>query len=194
MYLGHTRVDNLDSDYEFSIDKVGVPIVKKTVPHFCLQILIHKYYDGKHGLKFDIAILRLSRPIDFDDAHSKVKCVCQPEAIENLNLGRCMTMGWGSIVPVKNQMAIYTDDLLEVDIPVLEDRKCLSSVADFNRHWHICAMTTEGGRDSCKGKSVQRQTDHLFLSFRRQRRKFCLSSKKRFISVLFRRNNVLWRL
>lgn len=187
-------MDNLDSDYEFSIDKVGAPIVKKTVPHFCLQILIHKYYDGKHGLKFDIAILRLSRPIDFDDAHSKVKCVCQPEAIENLNLGRCMTMGWGSIVPVKNQMAIYTDDLLEVDIPVLEDRKCLSSVADFNRHWHICAMTTEGGRDSCKGKSVQRQTDHLFLSFRRQRRKFCLSSKKRFISVLFRRNNVLWRL
>lgn len=130
-------MDNLDSDYEFSIDK----------------ILIHKYYDGKHGLKFDIAILRLSRPIDFDDAHSKVKCVCQPEAIENLNLGRCMTMGWGSIVPVKNQMAIYTDDLLEVDIPVLEDRKCLSSVADFNRHWHICAMTTEGGRDSCEGDS-----------------------------------------
>lgn len=61
-------------------------------------------------------------------------------------------MGWGSTVPVKFQEAVYTDVLLEVNVPVISDREC-SKMSDFSRHWHVCAMTEKGGRDSCKGDS-----------------------------------------
>lgn len=117
-------------------------------------IITHPHYHPKIRHRFDIAILRLSSPIDFGHKHIGVRCVCQPEPLDRLNLSACITMGFGSTVPVhNNRKASKSTRLLEINIPVLSDSKCMRLSSSYNPHWHVCAMTANGGKDSCKGDS-----------------------------------------
>lgn len=113
------------------------------------QIIRHQLYND-NTFRFDIALLRLARPIDFAHQHIGVRCVCNPEPWEKLDLNRCMAMGWGDTYPFKNKTKL-SPHLKELNMTVVEDHLCRSR--KLNRHWMFCAKNPVPYHDTCQGDS-----------------------------------------
>lgn len=136
VYLGHTNFTQIDTDYLFTVE----------------QIITHRRYNPETWAN-DVALLRLSRQIDFARKHLRVRCVCEPLPLETLDLEHCVAIGWGSTRPVKYQEGLMSRDLIEVELPVLTARKCSRLRFKFNSHFHVCSMAPNGGKDACSGDS-----------------------------------------
>ena len=142
-------------------------------------MIIHQEYDPK-TYKNDIAVLKLSRSIDFAHKHQHVRCVCEPEPLERINRSSCIVMGWGRINTDPNVLKSSTD-LLEAQVPLITNQKCASESDLFNSHWNgiyavahiiaqpndpnnciyqlsVCAGHPNGGKDACKGDSGKWKT------------------------------------
>ncbi|KAI2809294.1 hypothetical protein BLOT_000441 [Blomia tropicalis] len=134
VYLGHVKTDRIDQTYMFK--------VRKTIIHqrFDLQSLSH-----------DIGLIILESSIDFDNYHSKVRCVCDPESdMTKLQTNICKAMGWGYI---NNDGETQSSDLQEVDLPILDQHECAEKHHLFQSHWNICAGHANGKKDTCGGDS-----------------------------------------
>ena len=79
-----------------------------------IQVIFHRDLN-LHKQEDDIALVRLSRKIDFANEHHRVRCVCDPEPLDRLDLTACITMGWGRTNA--SDPSSYSDQLLEVKMP-----------------------------------------------------------------------------
>ncbi|KAJ8672486.1 hypothetical protein QAD02_003745 [Eretmocerus hayati] len=117
------------------------------------QSIIHPRYNP-NVIQNDIAILKLSRDVEFTDA---IHPICLPVAndIKNKNfVGKNpFVAGWGSTYfngPPSNI-------LLEAQIPVVGTEKCRASYSRVKNvlvdDRNLCAGLDGGGKDSCQGDS-----------------------------------------
>ncbi|CAH1789765.1 unnamed protein product [Owenia fusiformis] len=125
---------------------------KKTVngvTHSVLRVIGHTGYNPSSRISHDndIALLKLSKPIDMTNTH--VNTICLPQKGEQFS-GQCVATGWG--------MTQGTGDmtkLREVTVPVY-------TTSDCNRHWggrvsdrQICMGTVPPAptKTACRGDS-----------------------------------------
>ncbi|XP_068619886.1 venom protease-like [Battus philenor] len=94
----------------------------------------------------DIAILKLHRPAAFN---TYVWPICLPPPGLNLVDEMAVVIGWG----MKSFGGPHSDVLMEVSVPVWEQKKCQDSFVATVFEENICAGAPEGGRDSCQGDS-----------------------------------------
>ncbi|KAF8791068.1 Trypsin-1 like protein [Argiope bruennichi] len=136
-------------------------ISKRATPTTHLAIpIVHEGYNPMASLKNDIALLRLTTPIDIIGSDGLVNGVCLPpkEMADNVT-GMGTVSGWGTT----SQGGSLSDQLQAVDVPILTDEKCKEVYKDNYESTMLCAGYEEGGRDSCQGDSggpfVQKSSD-----------------------------------
>lgn len=125
----------------------------KGVEHAVAEIIGHKGYGSiaSRGIlnDNDIALLRLTKEIDFSNEH--VNVVCLPSPGEKFS-GECTATGWG--------MTMGTGDmtkLREVTVPVYTTQECLRQWPGKVSDRQICMGTTvrsgSGRKTACRGDS-----------------------------------------
>lgn len=99
----------------------------------------------------DIALLRLSSPIDFINGENYTGLTCLPPRHVGLNYPQVnkqlAVIGWGRLL----YGGIRPQVLRQVRVKVIpnNDRRCLNSIKNVERQF--CAMVDGGGKDSCQG-------------------------------------------
>uniref|UniRef100_UPI0037E6F914 transmembrane protease serine 3 n=1 Tax=Semicossyphus pulcher TaxID=241346 RepID=UPI0037E6F914 len=112
------------------------------------QIIYHARYRPK-GLDYDIALMKLSRPLVFNGL---VEPICLPNHGEAFKEGTmCWISGWGATEDEGETSVV----LRSATVPLLSTKTC-NQPEVYNgliSSWMICAGYLEGGTDSCQGDS-----------------------------------------
>ncbi|GFT87403.1 plasma kallikrein [Nephila pilipes] len=114
------------------------------------------------SLKNDIALLRLTTPIDIENSDGFINGVCLPskDIADNIT-GTGTVTGWGTT----SQGGSLSETLKAVDVPILSDEKCKEVYKENYESTMLCAGYEGGGKDSCQGDSggpfVQRSSNGI---------------------------------
>ncbi|XP_042883169.1 chymotrypsin A-like [Penaeus japonicus] len=111
------------------------------------QIVDHPNYNTR-TLDNDIALVRLSTPIEFAGDDSKGR-VCLPTAGQMYDNVLATVIGWGALA----QGAAGSPLLQEVELPTMTNEVCNGYMDGQITSNMICAGVPEGGKDSCQGDS-----------------------------------------
>ncbi|CAF1277637.1 unnamed protein product [Adineta steineri] len=101
----------------------------------------------------DIALLRLSSPVDFAAAGEYAGISCLPTQSNDLNYPkpgtRLAVVGWGRLV----YNGAAAKELQQVRVMTIDndDQRCNNSIYDKQRQF--CALVDGGGKDACQGDS-----------------------------------------
>jgi len=110
------------------------------------DIVVHPYYDSG-TIDNDIALLRLSEPVEFDYT---IQPICLPPHGADFTGDSSQVTGWGTLSsggysPWQNYF---------VGVPIQAQAECMASYgSDFIDATMICAGFPEGGKDACQGDS-----------------------------------------
>ncbi|KAM3863994.1 trypsin-like [Diretmus argenteus] len=112
------------------------------------QIIRHPNYDSTTNDN-DMALLRLSSPVDFTD-YIRPVCLAASGSVFAAGTTSWIT-GWGNI---QSGVSLPSPARLqEVDIPIVSNSQCNSNYGGTITDNMVCAGLTEGGKDSCQGDS-----------------------------------------
>lgn len=150
--LGITDVKNETNKEEFEVEK----------------IIIHPQYKIGSIFDYDIALLKLERPIEFN---ALVRPICLPpeELAPNTTLYKAdeltVATGWGHtgvLQARENAQITIADNLKEVILPIQTTERCNQSAIDHKdqrikknifTERMFCVGDGNGGNDTCKGDS-----------------------------------------
>ncbi|XP_029284007.1 serine protease 27-like [Cottoperca gobio] len=112
-----------------------------------IEVIPHADYNPNTNDN-DVALLKLSAPVDFTD-HIRPVCL----AADGSTLGNgttCWVTGWGTI---RSEVSLpFPQTLQEVSVPVVSNAQCSASYSVLTSNM-ICAGLQDGGKDSCQGDS-----------------------------------------
>ncbi|XP_008281550.1 testisin-like, partial [Stegastes partitus] len=113
------------------------------------EVILHPNYDSITSDN-DIALLRLSSPVQFTD-YIRPVCLAASDSVFNNGTDSWVT-GWGAVA--EDVWLPFPGTLQEVEVPVLGNRQCncLNGVGTITDNM-ICAGVLAGGKDSCQGDS-----------------------------------------
>lgn len=129
------------------------------------EIVRHPQFDLPSYVN-DIALIRLSSPIDFLLGQYYTGITCLPPKNVGLNYPepdtRLAVVGWGRLV----YGGIRPTVLRQVRVKAIpnDDRRCLNSIRNPERQF--CAMVDGGGKDACQGLSLLPFLHHVVLKSR----------------------------
>ncbi|XP_061774568.1 transmembrane protease serine 3 isoform X2 [Nerophis ophidion] len=112
------------------------------------KMIFHARYRPK-GLDYDIALMKLSKPLDFDGF---VEPICLPNYGEEFEQGtECWISGWGATED-EGETSVF---LRSAMVPILSTKTCNQPEVyqGLISPWMVCAGYLEGGTDSCQGDS-----------------------------------------
>ncbi|KAJ8667233.1 hypothetical protein QAD02_008895 [Eretmocerus hayati] len=115
------------------------------------QVIRHEdYSSNRYGIPInDVALLKLSRPIEFSDKAQEVGLFDLDEAAKE---GTAATIsGWGSL-----EEGGFTPNILySVEVPIITKKLCNKAYNAYGGipKGQICAAYPLGGKDSCQGDS-----------------------------------------
>ncbi|KAL8616376.1 hypothetical protein ACOMHN_032230 [Nucella lapillus] len=120
---------------------------------FVISGIRHPDYDQFRFVN-DVAVLRLARPLVFND---NVSAVCIPSANDVLPK-RCTVAGWGAL---NYFVRMNPEALQEVDLDTYTSAQCkrtfgsrVNNISRYVTQGVMCASnSTSGGKDSCRGDS-----------------------------------------
>ncbi|XP_015794793.1 serine protease 30 [Tetranychus urticae] len=132
--------------------RVGEHNMKLTETHektYSVTKLFH--YPWYRGYDNDIALMKLSEPVETNDHVSPI-CLPDDPHFDFFDV-ECVATGWGKVDYNKRA----ADVLQKVEIKVFDNEECQKAYfPKFKisiRHWHLCAGTKEGGKGTCHGDS-----------------------------------------
>ncbi|CAL1278303.1 unnamed protein product [Larinioides sclopetarius] len=113
-------------------------------------VRIHEYYDLRTHTD-DIAVLRLSQPVQFSNYTSPICLPYDSLRYEDLS-GKSSTVTGFGLTSVNGS---YSDVLMEVSFEIQDQEECRRTYArDLPiTSVHLCAGTLDGSKDSCQGDS-----------------------------------------
>jgi len=102
-----------------------------------------------HFTQNDIALIKLSSPVQFSDT---VRPICLPKQNEALPVGKfCVATGWGRIYKDSQQSS---ETLQQLESPVYDANKCYQMWgSQFNYNVALCAGPLDGSAAVCNGDS-----------------------------------------
>jgi secreted trypsin-like serine protease len=118
------------------------------------EIIRHERYRstaGGQGAAYDVALLRLQR-----DSRLGTPIAIATDAERDLWRpgAQATALGWGTRIPGDVVGVTASDDLQQVNVPVVADSTCANSYpSDFEPATMLCAGDPQGGRDTCQGDS-----------------------------------------
>ncbi|KAL8176907.1 UNVERIFIED_CONTAM: hypothetical protein K2H54_040032 [Gekko kuhli] len=155
----HCLTKNID-EYEVEVGayQLANPTSEERQIFPMSHICSNSAYDGTDGSSGDIALVKLSSPVNFT---SNVLPVCLPDSSVQFPDGEmCWVTGWGNIQAEENLP--YPQTLQEVEVPIINRAACNALFStdpepdlDPNpiKEDMICAGYEAGGKDACQGDS-----------------------------------------
>uniref|UniRef100_T1JFG6 Peptidase S1 domain-containing protein n=1 Tax=Strigamia maritima TaxID=126957 RepID=T1JFG6_STRMM len=141
----------LASSYVIRVGEHDTRIVEGTEADFSVsKVLIHEGWNSRLTVH-DIALIKLSRPINLK-SDEEVNSVCMPPAtLGNLDGQLCVATGWGHTKFQGTEPNI----LQQVALPIVRQQSCVAAYRYVNKVTSsmICAGYDEGGRSVCQGDS-----------------------------------------
>jgi len=117
----------------------------------------------EHGVNivddFDFALLKLESPIDWT-SYPNIRPICLPDSVDTSSDGKkAIVTGWGNMAISVADTVKFPDQLREVTVKVISNRKCQrlykKGDASFDKNLitddMICAGVATGGKDICQG-------------------------------------------
>jgi len=106
-----------------------------------------------NDLRYDVAVLKLNRPIQYTP---HIVPICLPQKKENIPVGtEAKVSGWGitDLIFTKNPRYLQV-----VDVEIIQSEQCEDWRRNFQMQWTIyddmlCAGYEGGVKDSCRGDS-----------------------------------------
>ncbi|KAL7291856.1 hypothetical protein TKK_0014419 [Trichogramma kaykai] len=144
------RVGEHDLGSERDCDYAGTPneVCAEKYQDFGIErIIAHQKYNPV-SLQNDIALIRLSRDIDFRPDNAKP--ICMPVAPANkINSNKLLVTGWGL-----TEQRQVSPVMLKVSLPIFSQERCAERYKGQTIVWYkqIC-VGGEQGKDSCSGDS-----------------------------------------
>lgn len=118
------------------------------------KIYLHPYYEfTPQADRYDVAVLKLSRPVRYD---WHIGPICLPKRGSEISVGsKAMVAGWGA---TEANSIRRPKELQAVDVKVVDNNKCEQWHANNGIHIRIyddmlCAGHEHGGKDACQGDS-----------------------------------------
>lgn len=114
------------------------------------KIIVHENFVDEGRINYDIALLRLKKPLDLL-SHSQLKPVCLPTGSTEAYEGAIASVyGWG----IKNFRTRLQNTLRETTLPIL-DSNCQDKIIGgaVITPQMLCAGYKKGGKDTCLGDS-----------------------------------------
>ncbi|MDE0144156.1 MAG: trypsin-like serine protease [Caldilineaceae bacterium] len=114
------------------------------------RIVLHPRYgfDFAHDFAHDLALLHLSEPADSE--------LVTLLGADNLDLAAPGTLGtvigWGALSEDSSE-GVLSYDLQQVELPIVSEEECTSSMGRMITEDMLCAGYKEGGMDACHGDS-----------------------------------------
>ncbi|XP_054845908.1 plasma kallikrein isoform X2 [Eublepharis macularius] len=124
--------------------------ISEDTPFFKVQeVIVHPDYEiSEEG--YDIALMKLDRPMNFSDLQQALCLPANEDTKENTGYTNCWVTGWG----YTKERGEIQDVLQKVNIPIITNAECQLRYRDFRIHNKmVCAGYPEGGKDACKGDS-----------------------------------------
>ncbi|XP_041672047.1 transmembrane protease serine 9-like [Cheilinus undulatus] len=150
MTAAHCFFSETPSDWQVSLGRQSLQGDNPNeVTKDVAAIVLHPNYDSATSDN-DIALLRLSTPVQFTDY---IRPVCLAASGSQFNNGTdSWVTGWGAVQ--EGVSLPFPETLQEVEVPVLGNRQCncLNGVGTVTDNM-ICAGVLAGGKDSCQGDS-----------------------------------------
>jgi hypothetical protein len=118
-----------------------------------VQVIIHPDYEPPPRHVNDIALFRLSAPVDFSVRENYAGRACLPPKNVEFDYPivgtRLSVIGWGRLV----YNGLQPQVLRQVRVKRIadDDERCLTTIIDRTRQF--CAMIDGGGKDSCQRKN-----------------------------------------
>ncbi|CAG2103020.1 unnamed protein product, partial [Medioppia subpectinata] len=112
---------------------------------------VHPGYNNTN-MRDDIALLKLSEPLDLIDKHRLFEPICLPWADTTLGLGtKCTATGWGSTVAA---YYVLSNELQEVELAIASNSTCnWDAKLIFQQNKQLCAVNHDSSKHTCKGDS-----------------------------------------
>ncbi|CAG5130925.1 unnamed protein product, partial [Candidula unifasciata] len=110
------------------------------------EVITHQSYNHT-SLENDMAILKLSQPIVYDQCHKPICMVDGSKAPDQAS--KCRTMGWG--LTSNGADAQASSQLQYVDVTIVSNDSCRAVYGSLSSSKTFCAGSE--GRDSCQGDS-----------------------------------------
>jgi len=127
-------------------EKLPSPLIREVV-----EVIVHPGFIPAPQFLNDIALLRISPPVNFTSSSAYAGRSCLPPKTADINYPKVNTrlavVGWGKLVSEGPRPT----ELHQVRVKTLanNDWRCASSTFDTDRQF--CAMVDGGGKDSCQG-------------------------------------------
>ena len=121
---------------------------------YITRVITHPEYVPLPKRLNDIALFRLSSPIEFSMRENDIERVCLPPKTSPLDYPTVDTdlavIGWGRLFHDGPESEVLRQ--VHVKRIATNDERCLQTITDKNRQF--CGMIDGGGKDSCQGKSI----------------------------------------
>ncbi len=114
------------------------------------RIVLHPRYgfDFAHDFAHDLALLHLSEPAD-----AELVTLLGADDLDLAAPGTLGTViGWGALSEDSSE-GVLSYDLQQVEIPIVSEEECTSSMGRMITENMLCAGYKEGGMDACHGDS-----------------------------------------
>jgi len=110
------------------------------------QIIIHENYRSPFIYSNDIALLKLTKPVNLNQG---VGPACLPDSNSSLFNKTCWITGWGTLSSGGNQPNV----LIQAPVPFVSRQRCLEAHPHDLDKTMLCAGPVQGGVDACQGDS-----------------------------------------
>ncbi|BFG03682.1 mite allergen Der p 3 [Drosophila madeirensis] len=126
------------------------PNVDLLVQRSVSKVKVHELYNPR-SFDNDIALLRLSQPVDVEGLH--LRPICLPIQGHSFDHEMAIVTGWGA----QTEEGFASETLQEVDVLVIPQSVCRNSTAykpkDITDNMLCAGQLVEGGKDACGGDS-----------------------------------------
>lgn len=150
----HCVADLLPSDVKVAVGIQSLTRITEADQLAVDAVVVHPMFDLEKFAVNDLALLRLVKPRPGPYARLVGKAQDGKWGTGSL----ATVTGWGSTTPESStgeQLVGLggSDELRQVDVPIVSDEVCARTYPLLNRRRMVCAGWPEGGRDTCAGDS-----------------------------------------